>query len=161
MKKILLILIWFSSLCLAPVNADEAEDRDAVVMMVQAFFDAMTTRDVERLKSMLTPDGIIYGYREGPEGLQIVRPSHQAFAEGFAERDSKLVERFWDPQILLHNRMAAVWTPYDLYVDGAFSHCGIDNFNFLKTDEGWKITGIVFSMEPDDCAESPLGPLQD
>jgi hypothetical protein len=57
--------------------------------------------------------------------------------------------------------MAAVWTPYDLYVDGEFSHCGIDNFNLLKTDEGWKITGIVFSMEPENCSESPLGPLRD
>jgi hypothetical protein len=161
MKKILLILICCGPLCLAPAMADVTEDRDAVVMIVQAFFDAMTDRDVERMKSMLTPDGIFYGYRESPEGVSILRRPHQAYVEGLAEGDGKLVERFWDPQVLLHDRMAAVWTPYDLYIDGVFSHCGIDNFNFLKTDEGWKITGIVFSMEPDDCAESPLGPLQD
>lgn len=58
------------------------------------------------------------------------------------------------------DRVAVVWTPYDLFIDEEFSHCGIDNFNFLKIDDGWKITGIVFSMKQDDCPESPLGPLQ-
>ena len=161
MKKNLLILILCFPLCSAPAMADVSEDRDAVVNMVQAFFDAMTHRDVERMKSMLTSDGIFYGYRETADGLSILRRAHQEFVEGLAEGDSKLIERFWEPQVLLHQRMAAVWTPYDLYIDGQFSHCGIDNFSFLKTDQGWQITGIVFSMETDDCAESPLGPLQD
>jgi hypothetical protein len=161
MKKILQTLVCCGPLCIAPAVADDTGDRAAIVDMAQAFFDAITDRDVAGMKSMLTPDGIFYGYREGPEGLLIVRPTHQSFAEGLAEGDRELVERFWDPQVLLHDRIAAVWTPYDLYVDGAFSHCGIDNFSFLKTEQGWKITGIVFSMETDNCAESPLGPLQD
>ena len=161
MKKIQLALIFCGLSCLSAAIADEAGDRAAVVDMVQAFFDAMAERDADAMRSMLTSDGIFYGYREGPDGLDIARTAHQVFIEGLAERDRTVIERFWDPQVLLHGRMAAVWTPYDLYVDGDFSHCGIDNFNFLNTDEGWKITGIVFSMEPDNCTESPLGPLQD
>jgi len=161
MKKRQLTLILCSLFCMSAAGADEVEDRAAVVDMVQAFFDAMTDRDVDAMRSMLTLDGIFYGYREGPDGVEIARPTHQSFIEGIAEGNRKLIERFWDPQVLLHGRMAAVWTPYDLYVDGEFSHCGIDNFNLLKTDEGWKITGIVYSMEPDNCTESPLGPLQD
>ena len=161
MKKILLALILCGPLCAGGTLADEAEDRAAVVDMVQAFFDAMTARDVDSMRSMLTPEGIFYGYRETADGLQIMRPTHQQYVDGLADGERKLIERFWDPQVLLHDRMAAVWTPYDLYVDGEFSHCGIDNFNFLKTEEGWKITGIVFSMESDNCAASPLGPLQD
>lgn len=160
MKKMQLALIFCGLFFLSAAIADEAEDRTAVVDMVQAFFDAMTERDTDALRSMLTSDGIFYGYRQGPDGLDIARPTHQAFIEGIAEGNRKLVERFWEPQVLLNGRMAAVWTPYDLYVDGEFSHCGIDNFNLLKTDEGWKITGIVYSMEPDNCPESPLGPLQ-
>ena len=161
MKKIQLALILCGPFYLTAAIADEVEDRAAVVSMVQAFFDAMTDRDVDAMHSMLTPDGIFYGYRETAEGLQIARPTHEAFVDGLGESNNKLIERFWDPQVLLHDRMAVVWTPYDLYVDGAFSHCGIDNFNFLKTDRGWKITGIVFSMEPDNCAASPLGPLRE
>ena len=161
MKRILLILVCCGPLCITPAVADEAGDRDAVLGMVQAFFDAMTDRDVERMKSMLTADGIFYGYRDSPDGLSISRRPHQEFVDGLADGDSKLVERFWDPQVLLHDRMAAVWTPYDFFIDGEFSHCGIDNFSFLKTDQGWKISGVVYSMETGNCAASPLGPLQD
>ena len=160
MKNIFVTLILVSTIFFGTALADEAEDRAAVVDMVQAFFDAMTARDAGAMKSLLTSDGIFYGYREGPDGLVVVTPTHQGYADGLAEPGPVLIERFWDPTVLLHDRMAAVWTPYDLFVDGEFSHCGIDNFNFLKTDDGWKITGIVFSMEPDNCPESPLGPLR-
>jgi len=161
MKRILLALLVCSPLSFAVAIADEADDRVAVVAKVQQFFDAMTERDIAGMRAMLTPEGMFYGYREGPDGLQVMRPTHQQYVDGLANGDRRLIERFWDPQVLLHDRMAVVWTPYDLYVDGTFSHCGIDSFSFLKTDEGWKITGIVFSMEPDNCPESPLGPLQD
>ena len=161
MNKFWIALIACSSLCGPLSYASEAEDRKAVVEMVQAFFDAMTNRDVEALRSMLTTDGGFYGYREGEDGLEVARPTHQQFIDGLAQGNRRLVERFWEPEVLLHDRMASVWTPYDLYVDGEFSHCGIDNFSFLKTDDGWKITGIVYSMEPQGCPESPLGPLQD
>lgn len=161
MKKILLILGFFGPFVFTAALADDAEERTAVVNMVQAFFDAMAERDAEKLRSMLTEDGILYGYRETPDGLDIIRPTHQSFVEGIGDRESKPVERFWDPQVLLHDRMAVVWAPYDFYDDGQFSHCGIDNFNLLKTEQGWKITGIVFSMETDNCDESPLGPLHE
>ncbi len=161
MKKFRLALILCGPLCAGGALADEAEDRIAVIEMVQTFFDAMTARDVDGMRAMLTSDGIFYGYRETSEGLQIMSPTHQRYVDGLAEGERRLVERFWDPQVLLHDRMAVVWTPYDLYIDGEFSHCGIDNFSLLKMEEGWKITGIVFSMETDDCSESPLGPLQD
>ncbi len=160
MKNFRLALLLCGPFCIAAAIADEDIDRAAVVNMVQAFFDAMTDRDVDAMRTLLTTDGIFYGYRETADGLQITRSAHAAFVAGIGERNNTLIERFWDPQILLHDRMAVVWTPYDFYVDGEFSHCGIDNFNFLNTDQGWKITGIVFSMESDNCAESPLGPLQ-
>ena len=161
MKRILLALLVCNPLCFTVTSADEADDRATVVAMVQKFFDAMTDRNVEGMRAMLTPDGLFYGYREGPDGLQVMRPTHQQYVDGLAGGDRRLVERFWDPQVLLHDRMAVVWTPYDLFVDGTFSHCGIDSFSFLKTDEGWQITGIVFSMEAENCAASPLGPLQE
>jgi putative lumazine-binding protein len=157
MKKFLLALLFCAPLFITAAFADEEA---AVVEVVREFFDAMTARDVARSSALMTPDGILYGYRETEAGLQIVRPTHASYLEGLASRENELIERFWDPKVLLHDRMAVVWTPYDLYVDGEFSHCGIDSFSLLKTEEGWKISGIVFSMEAENCAPSPLGPLQ-
>ena len=160
MKKFLLTLLF----CVTPFSigafADEADEKAAVVEIVRVFFEAMTAKDVEQSSAVMTADGVLYGYRENDDGMQINRSTHASFLEGLATGQNVLIERFWDPTVLLHDRMAVVWTPYDLFIDGEFSHCGIDNFSLLKTEEGWKITGIVYSMEPDGCAASPLGPLQ-
>jgi len=159
MKRFLLTLFFCGPLCTSGAHADEADEKAAVVDVVKVFFEAMTAKDVAQSSAVMTPDGVLYGYRENDDGLQIVRPTHANYLEGLAGRENELVERFWDPEVLLHDRMAVVWTPYDLYIDGDFSHCGIDSFSLLKTNEGWKITGIVFSMEAENCAPSPLGPL--
>ena len=160
MKQKLLCAVSIAALAATAATADEADDRAAVIELVAEFFEQMRTRDTEGMRSLLTEDGILYGYRETEEGVQIARPTHRSFIDGISQGDRELVERFWDPQVLLHDRMAVVWTPYDLYVDGEFSHCGIDSFSFLKMDDGWKITRIVYSMEPDGCGESPLGQLE-
>ncbi len=159
--KTIPVLLWIAFLTLQPVNlpAQEPADREIILNMVQSFFDGMETRDVALSKDLLMPDGQYYGYRQEEDGVQVIRRSHAEHLDGLATRESELVERFWDPTVLLHDRMAVVWTPYDLYADGEFVHCGIDSFSFIKTNDGWKITGIVFSMEPDGCEESPLGPL--
>lgn len=159
MKKFSLAMVAF----LAPhlLIADEAADREAVIGVIDAFFESMTARDVERMRSLMTPDGILYGYRETDEGLQIMRPTHADYLNNLANGDSRLVERYWDPEIMVSGRLATIWTPYDLYANGEFSHCGINNFSMLKSDDGWIITGVVFSMQRDNCPESPLGPFAD
>jgi uncharacterized protein (TIGR02246 family) len=155
---------YLSGLCLlsflsaATVRA-ESDAEAEVLAVIDEFFTAMTARDVERLASIMTEDGIIYGYSETPEGVRIVRPTHAAYLEGLANREAVPVERYWDPTVLVEERLATVWTPYDFYSDGVFSHCGTNNFSLLKTDDGWVITGVVFSIKTADCPESPLGPF--
>lgn len=157
MKNFLLLLIVLGMPTLS--IADEAADREAVIAVIGEFFDAMTARDVERMRSLMTPDGILYGYRESDDGLQIMRPTHKAYLENLGNGEGKLVERFWEPEVMIYDRLATIWTPYDFHLNGQFSHCGVNNFSMLKTDDGWVITGVVFSSETENCAESPLGPL--
>ncbi len=138
---------------------DEAQDKEDVIATVQAFFDSMTARDVERMRKLMTPDGIIYGYLENDEGLQVIRPTHADYLANLANGEALLVERFWDPEVMVYGRLATIWTPYELYADGQFTHCGVNNFSMLKMDTGWVITGVVFSIEG-ECAPSPLGPFE-
>ena len=148
------------TLTFAAAAADEAEDRKAVIAVVDAFFAGMTAKDTDSMRKIMTEDGMLYGYRETAEGLSIFNPTHAGYLDGLAARESVPVERYWDPTVMLHDRLAVVWTPYDFYSDGVFSHCGVNSFSMLKTEDGWKIAGVVFSMEPEGCEPSPLGPLQ-
>jgi len=59
--------------------------------------------------------------------------------------------------VLIHKEIAVVWTKYDFHREGKFSHCGVDAFNLIKTQEGWKISGIFYTVEKEGCEEGPLG----
>ena len=146
---------------LATSLAAATAERDSVIRVIEDFFAAMTARDVDRMRSLMSEDGMIYGYRESADGLKVLRQTHAEILGSLATGSGKLVERFWEPRLMLHGRLATVWTPYDFHVDGQFSHCGVNNFSMLRTDTGWIITGVVFSIEVDRCTDSPLGPLAD
>jgi hypothetical protein len=59
----------------------------------------------------------------------------------------------------MQGRIATVWAPYDFWIDGKFSHCGVDAFDLIKTDKGWRIAGGAYTVEL-KCEPSPLGPLK-
>ena len=159
MTRLLIMLVMLMPI--TTVMADETEDHKAVIQLLDDFFDAIKAREFERMRTMMTPDGILYGYREATDGLQVVRRTHTEFIDSLASAEARMVERIWAPEVMLEGRLATVWTPYDVYRDGVFSHCGINNFSMLKTDDGWVIAGVVYSMQLDDCEESPLGPYRD
>lgn len=160
MKNLLTTLIAAGHIAAPIAAADETADQRAILDVIDAFFAGMTAKDVEGMRSIMTEDGILYGYRETADGLAVFNPTHNAYLESLADRDTVLIERYWNPEFKIHDRLAVVWTPYDLYSDGEFVHCGINSFSLLRMESGWKIAGVVFSMEPDDCEPSPLGPLQ-
>jgi hypothetical protein len=155
MKQTLAILIL--GVAVTTTFADEADDREAVMSVIHSFFASMTAKDVASMQQIMTEDGILYGYRESAEGLNVFSLTHASYLENLAKHEGIPVERIWDAEIKLHDRIAIVWTPYDFHNDGVFSHCGMNTFSMLRGDDGWKITGVVFSVQTEGCAESPLG----
>jgi hypothetical protein len=148
------------SLILTTAFADETEEKKAVMDVLDAFFTGMTARDIDGMQQIMTEDGVLYGYRETAEGPNVFSVTHAAYLEGLSTREGTPVERIWNPEIQLHDRIAIVWTPYDFHSDGVFSHCGMNTFSMLKDSDGWKIAGVVFSVQAENCEESPLGPLE-
>ena len=63
----------------------------------------------------------------------------------------------WRDEQMVHGRIAQLWAPYDFWIDGEFSHCGIDSFALAKGDTGWRIVGVSHTVERDGCEPSPLG----
>ncbi|HJQ61563.1 MAG TPA: nuclear transport factor 2 family protein [Burkholderiales bacterium] len=141
-------------------EAHSAADTAAVLGVVQRFFDAMAARDTAEWAQVLTPEGRWYGYTNSPDGFSMFTRTNREAIDGLGRSNDTIVERMWDATVLLHDRMAVVWTPYDLYINDVFSHCGIDAFTLLKVDDGWRIASVVFSRQPQGCAPSPLGPLR-
>ena len=137
-----------------------AVDRAGVLDAIEVFFSSMTAKDVEMAKSVLEPQGRFFSARTARDGTRSVRTfTNQEYLDGLAGGTAIQRERIWDPQVLVHGDIASVWAPYDFHVDGAFSHCGVDSFDLIRTADGWKITGGVYTVQPEGCAPSPLGPV--
>jgi len=134
-----------------------ATDEDDVVAIADQALEKISTEDSEGLAALMIEQAMVYvGIVE--DGKYSVRTRTYADTRD-RPIDVDLVERGWDPTVLVSGTIAVVWYPYDIYVDGAWSHCGIDIFNMIRTDEGWRIAVLQYNVQqPPDCAAHPDGP---
>ena len=57
--------------------------------------------------------------------------------------------------VAIDGDIAVVWTPYDFWVGDERRHGGIDIFNLLRTDDGWKVASVTWTSAP----TAPLAPM--
>jgi hypothetical protein len=143
---------------LSPALAQSAtQDERDVIAVVQKFFDAMAACDAAGARAISMPEGRLYRVVAGaPDPVR--SSTLEEFTNGLAACNRQLLERMWSPQVRVHAGIASLWAPYDFWLNGAFSHCGIDSFDLVKTPGGWKLAGGTYTVEREGCAPSPLGP---
>lgn len=155
------LLVLFHLLSNEPVLAQDPiqppESEAEVSALAQRFLEALSAADTATLSDLLAPGATIHSVREGGEApLRVV--TREAFLASLGGESEQLLERMWDPTVLVQDRVAMVWTPYDFHLNGEFSHCGIDVFTLLKGSQGWQVTGITYNVARGGCPPSPLGP---
>ncbi len=134
-------------------------DQEAILKVVQTFFDTMAARDAKGAAEIFAEEGRFYSVRV-IDGKKVVRTfSNREHLEGLPVRKDDWYERMWDPQVFIRGDIASVWTPYDFWVNGEWSHCGIDQVTLVRIEGKWKITGGAYTVEK-ECEPSPLGPLK-
>lgn len=130
-----------------------AADRDAIVAAVQAVFDAMRTRDTIALKAAFTPDAQLVSIRTVPGAPARVQTQPlAAFMTSVGRAREELVETMWDPRVDVAGDIASLWAPYDFRIGANFSHCGHDAVHLVRTESGWKITAITYTVVTTGCA---------
>ena len=139
-------------------RAQDTSDRSLVLAAVQTFMDVIGSRDVEAAKRVMLPEGRLISSRDEDGKLTFRPQTHQEFFDSLSKGQGRNLERMWNPEVRIHGTIAVVSTPYDFHRDGKFSHCGTDVFNLVKTPEGWKIAGAMWTIQRTGCAPSPLGP---
>jgi tetratricopeptide (TPR) repeat protein len=146
-----------AALAAAADRPDPGAERRAVLATAQAFFEVIASGDADAGRALVTETVSFIGMSTTADGVVLSESGRDAFLERITGA-SGLLERMWDPTVMVHGTVASVWTPYDFHVNGEFSHCGVDAFNLVKTDDGWRIASIVWTVEPTGCPPSPLGP---
>ena len=140
------------------LGAQTAED--SVRATVQEFFRTMTARDSAGARRVLLDDGVMWSMRESDKGFAMWRRTNDEYVAGLSKPGETWLERMWQPTVLVHGRVATLWTAYDFHVSGKFSHCGVDAITLVRTDSGWRIASFVYTVETTGCTPSPLGAPQ-
>ena len=113
----------------------------------------MKNSDAARLTAAFTDSALLQTIVTTREGKTVAR--NESVAE-FAASISKLPigdadERIRFDVIKIDGPLAIVWAPYNFYYKGKFSHCGVDSFQLLRTQSGWKILYIIDTRRKEPC----------
>jgi len=62
----------------------------------------------------------------------------------------------WDERISngkaeVDGNLGTYWCQYAFYVDNKFSHCGVDAFQLVRIDKGWKIFQVSDTRRKENC----------
>lgn len=143
------LVIIFISFCQTQAQSRE----DSVKSTVNALFEAMKNGDAEALKNCFSDSAILQTIANNKSGQKIIRTEK---VNEFAASVSKLPKGAADERIIfetikIDGPLAIVWTPYQFYYNGKFSHCGVNSFHLVNLNGNWKIHFLIDTRRKEPC----------
>ena len=152
----LIAILHVSAAALGAQTTPASPDTRAVIAVADSALAAITRGDVIALTDLMVPEGVMFptATRDGVSTYRVRTREAQRKAAL-----NGIVERGFAPQAMVNGGVAMVWFPYDLYINGTWSHCGVDVFTLVKSSGVWRIASLAWSAEqPPVCEKHPLGP---
>jgi hypothetical protein len=124
-----------------------AAEEAAILAVIDRFMHAISNNDDAALAAIRIEGAMNTVARAN--GM-VTRRAFQPRANATGGGENR--ERYWDPVVHVRGNLAMVWTPYEFWVKGKTSHCGIDAFELVKEQGTWRIGNAMWTVEPDACA---------
>jgi hypothetical protein len=146
MRKLFLCFLFSPLVVLAQQTTSEEDQIKAIILKT---FSAMKSVDSVALKSCFTPTALLQISQVNPE-RNVVRevPVAKFIQNVMSRKPGELDERVlsWGP-ILVDKEIAMAWVPYEFYLNGKFTHKGVDVFLFHKSQNEFKIQTLMYTMQ--------------
>ena len=144
----------------APTSAAPAEQQTAgeveLLAVMDAYMREISANDLAAMDARQTAEGMTYRFSPRPDGgWDVVARSNAYWVAPERADDRTYRERYWSPTVLIRGGMGLVWAPYEFWIDGEFSHCGIDSVQLANVDGEWKIANWMWTVEKVDCPTDP------
>ena len=138
-------LSTFSSIifCLS-LNAQSPEEQ-AVIDVIENLFEGMRQGDSTMVSASFIKEANMYTVLSSQNGrTELRKGSLKKFLDAVGTPHQEIWdEPIWNTQVNVAGNLAQVWTDYAFYLGKEFSHCGVDAFQLVKKQEGWKIFQIT------------------
>ncbi len=137
-------------------NPSEEETKQKIKGVIETFFEGFHKQDSTIIKSTVADDVVLQTTGKGPNGKTMFK--NEEFS-GFLKSilsipDSvKFEEKLTSFSIQVDRTMANAWVGYEFWVNGQFSHCGIDSFQLIDFDGKWKIVYLIDTRGKEGCMD--------
>ncbi|MEM8489272.1 MAG: nuclear transport factor 2 family protein [Pseudomonadota bacterium] len=118
---------------------EEALARAQILGVVTSLFDGMREKDAALIRKQFVPNA------------RLGTLSVSDFIERVGGSRAYLDERTFDETVLVDGDLAMAWTPYNLFIDGKFHHCGVDLFVLKRIGGQWQIADLEDTRRTENC----------
>jgi len=127
----------------------QISDEDLIKSTVNQLFDGMKNADSLSIRKSFSKNAVLQTITKNGE---VKSENLRDFAISISKAvKQSLDERITFSNILVDGNLASVWTPYEFYYQGKFSHCGVNSFQLVKANNEWKIQYIIDTRRKDNC----------
>jgi len=149
MKRFLIVL----TITFATMDAIAQTAEDSVKAVVNKMFAAMKSADPTGLQACFSDSMVLQTITRNQEGKTVVKNEAAAEFIDFIRKESpgNADEQITFETIKIDGPLAIAWTPYKFYYKGQFSHCGVNSFQLVRFEEGWKIQYIIDTRRRTGC----------
>lgn len=124
--------------------------------IITTFFEGFHKADTLIMQRVMHNDMVLQTAYTNNNGDYLVENTGiKVFLQTIANRKQNQVweEKLLDYKIQIDGNLAHVWTPYEFWYNGNFSHCGANSFTLVKTESGWKILHLIDSRRRAGCKD--------
>lgn len=138
-------------------NLAASQDEKDIQAVIAAFDNAIQTKDIATLSSLFN-EGKIEWLATGHPESRALAAKMTGQAVGVVEeqgayqflsdprlKNISLREEFGPPTIHSDGQLATVTFDYNFQANGAVQNWGIESWQMVKTEQGWKIVHLMFS----------------
>jgi hypothetical protein len=150
---------WVKALCCCAVSIGTAvvvnaqQKEDDVKAVITKMFAAMRTADSLGVVQCFATGAHMETIATTKDKSDTIRSNAVSqFAGSIMKQPAgALDERITFGTISIDGKLAHVWTPYQFYFNGSFSHCGVNSFTLVQINGTWKIQHIIDTRRKDNC----------
>lgn len=153
MKKI--IFTTSILLAIAAVTfSQKTDDKAAVLGVVNQLFTEMASANPPGIIALHLPEAQLAAVIKGKDGKnRIEMINREQFSKFFTDKTAVIEERMYEQKVEIDGDWAMVWGRYVFFVSGKIAHCGINQFNLIRTADGWKIANGSSTIDPGNCSD--------
>ena len=135
------------------ISISAQQDKVEILKPIKGMFDGMRAGDSLMVRNSFINDATMYSTFRNKEGKKQLRKGD---LNNFVTAVGTPHDEVWNEQIFSYRveqdgTLATVWTDYTFYLGEKLSHCGVNAFQLVDTEDGWKILNITDTRRRSDC----------